>query len=372
MSFDAYALATPGARRLQPYEPGKPLEQLEREYGITDAVKLASNENPLGPSPMAQRALEAVLQGVNYYPDQHALVQRLGERHGVAGSAVTLGNGSNDVLDLVARAFLLPGCNAVFSEHGFAVYWLATLACSAEPKVVPALPSSHAEMPYGHDLPAMLASIDARTRVVFLANPNNPTGTWVERPELEAFLDAVPEHAIVVLDEAYIEYVDLAAFPDGTAWLSRYPNLVVTRTFSKIYGLAGVRCGYALSSEPVADLLSRMRHPFNVNNLALAAASAALDDAGFVAHSAATNRAGLAQLRGACQSMGLEVIPSIANFVCVDVGRPAAPVYEGLLQRGVIVRPVANYGLPDHLRITVGRAEDNERVIDALASVLRA
>ena len=372
MKFDPSKLATPGVTRLKPYLPGKPAEELEREYGITNTLKLASNENPLGPSPKAVQAMQAMLHDVNYYPDQHALIQRLAARHAVAAEAVTLGNGSNDVLELVARAFLLPGSNAVFSQHAFAVYWLATMACSAEPNIVPALPATHAQMPYGHDLAGMLEAIDGNTRVIFIANPNNPTGTWLNRVELQTFLDALPKHVVVVLDEAYTEYVDLAEFPDGAQWLAEYPQLIVTRTFSKIYGLAGVRCGYAICSAAIADLLNRVRQPFNVNNLAVGAALAALDDDEFVAHSAATNRVGLQRLQAAFKDMGLDVMPSVANFVCVDVGRDAAPVYEALLHLGVIVRPVANYQLPDHLRVTVGRAQDNERVIDAFASVLRA
>jgi len=372
MSFDPGSLATPGLAGLPPYQPGKPVEELEREYGISDALKLASNENPLGPSPKGLRAMQALLQGCNYYPDQHALVERLAARHAVTGVAITLGNGSNDVLDLVARAFLLPGNNAVFSQHAFAVYWLSTMACSATPKVVPALSPTHPQMPYGHDLKGMLEAVDQHTRVIFIANPNNPTGTWLVRAELQAFLDALPDHVVVVLDEAYKEYVDLEDFPDGMQWLEKYPQLIVTRTFSKIYGLAGLRCGYAVCSEVIADLLNRVRHPFNVNKLAIGAALAALDDEEFVAHSAATNRAGLQRLGEAFAQMGLKTIPSVANFVCVDVGRDAAPVYEGLLRLGVIVRPVANYQLPNHLRVTVGRESDNERVIDAFAAVLKA
>jgi histidinol-phosphate aminotransferase len=372
MSFDPGSLATPGVARLTPYLPGKPVEELEREYGISGALKLASNENPLGPSPKAMRAMQTLLQGINYYPDQHVLVQRLAARHEVAPTAITLGNGSNDVLDLVARAFLLPGNNAVFSQHAFAVYWLSTMACSAEPKVIPALPATHPQMPYGHNLAAMLEAVDRHTRVVFIANPNNPTGTWLVRDELLAFMDALPDHVVVVLDEAYTEYVDLEDFPDGTQWLDRYPQLIVTRTFSKIYGLAGVRCGYSVCSDTIADLLNRVRHPFNVNGVAIGAALAALEDDEFVARSAVANRAGLQRLRTGFSEMGLAAIPSVANFVCVDVGREAAPVYEALLRLGVIVRPVANYQLPDHLRVTVGREQDNDRVIDAFAAVLKA
>jgi len=276
------------------------------------------------------------------------------------------------VLDLVARAFLGPGTNAVFAQHAFAVYWLATLACSAEPRIVPALPAEHPDMPYGHDLEALAAAVDAHTRVVFIANPNNPTGTWLAREPLRRFAAALPRHAILVIDEAYTEYVQEPGFPNALEWLDECPNLVVTRTFSKVYGLAGLRCGYAVSSPAIADLLNRVRHPFNVNQLALCAALAALDDHEFVTRSVQANAAGLRELRAGFTELGLSCMPSVANFLCVDTEREAQPVYEALLRLGVIVRPVANYQLPRHLRVTIGRPEDNQRVLDAFARVLSA
>ncbi len=378
-AFDPFALAAPGLRQLKPYQPGKPVEQLERELGIRDALKLASNENPHGPSPLAVAAVRAKLDGVNYYPDQHAFTARLAGHYGVAPECITLGNGSNDVLDLVARAFLVPGTNAVFSRHAFAVYPLATLACSAEPRAAAPLPADHPSMPYGHDPAALAAAIDDATRVVFIANPNNPTGTWLGEAALHDLLARLPTHVVVVLDEAYGEYaraLEAAAggerWPDGLRWLDEFPNLVVTRTFSKIYGLAGLRCGCAVSSPAIADLLNRVRHPFNANSLALAAAGAALDDTGFVERSATANAEGLGVLAAGFARLGLGTIPSRGNFVCVDVGRDAEPVYQALLRDGVIVRPVANYGLPNHLRVTVGRSEDHARVIDAFARALAA
>lgn len=374
MSCDPADLAVPGVRGLAPYEPGKPIETLAREHGLDPAeiVKLASNENPRGPSPQAVAAAREALEGVHRYPDGNGTVLRehLAARHSVEPAAITLGNGSNDVLDMIARTFLGPGRNAVFSRHAFAVYPIATRAAGAEARVAEARPADDAQAPYGHDLDAMAALIDADTRVAFVANPNNPTGTWVDRGALERFLARVPEHVIVVLDEAYSEYVRETEFPNGLCWLPGHPNLVVTHTFSKIHGLAGLRCGYALSTPDVADLLNRVRHPFNVNTAALAAAEAALSDEAFVTESAEENAAGLDRLVAGFRELGLAPIPSVANFVTVDVGREAGPVFEQLLGEGVIVRPVGGYELPRHLRVTVGSAAENERVLGALQRVL--
>lgn len=376
MAFDPAELAVEGVRGLTPYEPGKPIEELAREHGLDPAgiVKLASNENPLGASPQAVAAARAALDGSHRYPDGSgtALRRRLAARHGIDPAAITLGAGSNDVLDMVARVFLGPGRNAVFSRHAFAVYPIATRAAGAESRVAAPHPPEHPDAPYGHDLEAMAVQVDADTRVVFIANPNNPTGTRVARGELQAFLEALPEHVVAVVDEAYSEYVDDPEFPDATGWLDARPNLVVTRTFSKIFGLAGLRCGYGLSSPAIAELLNRVRHPFNVNSVALAAAAAALDDEAFVAESAAMNRRGLVQLADGLRALGLVPIPSAANFVAVDVGGEAAAVYAALLARGVIVRPIAGYELPNHLRITVGSGPENRRLLQALGEVLDA
>jgi len=374
VACDPVELAVPGVRGLAAYEPGKPIEELAREHGLDPRriVKLASNENPLGASPAALDAARAAVDRVHRYPDGGAtdLRGKLAAHHGVEPHAVTSGNGSNDVLDMVARAFLGPGRNAVFSRHAFAVYPIATRAAGAESRVAEPLAADHPDNPYGHDLHAMAAQVDDDTRVVFVANPNNPTGSWVDRATLRRFLEGLPGHVIAVVDEAYSEYVDEPEFPDATAWLPEFSNLVVTRTFSKIHGLAGLRCGYALSSPDIADLLNRVRHPFNVNSVALAAAAAALEDREFVAESVAVNRAGRERLATALREAGLAVIPSVANFVTVDVNQAAGPVYEGLLSRGVIVRPVGGYELPRHLRITVGTERENQRVLEALAEVL--
>jgi histidinol-phosphate aminotransferase len=364
-------LAAPGVRGLKPYQPGKPIAELEREYGVTNIVKLASNENPLGPAPGALAAIRAAAGDLARYPDANAfdLKRALAARHGVAPEQVTLGNGSNDVLVLLAESFLGPELEAVYSRYAFAVYPLAVQATGAVHRVAAALPGGHAQ-PHGHDLEAMAALVGPRTRVVFIANPNNPTGTWIEADALERFIAALPPQVVVVVDEAYFEYVAEPAYPDASAWLGRYPNLVVTRTFSKAYGLAGLRIGYAVSSAGIADILNRMRQPFNTSSLAQAAALAALADEAHLARSIELNALGLRQVGAACAELGLGVVPSVGNFLLVDVGAAAHPLFEALLRAGVIVRPVANYDLPNHLRITIGLPAENERLVAALAQAL--
>ncbi|MFP1678837.1 histidinol-phosphate transaminase [Alloalcanivorax sp. C16-2] len=365
MSCDYIQLANTGVQRLKPYEPGKPIEELQRELDIHDVLKLASNENPLGPSHKALDAARHALERVHLYPDGAGfeLKAALAGQLGVDSDRLVLGNGSNDVLELVARAYLQPGDEAVFSEYAFAVYPLVTLACSAKPVQV----ESHL---YGHDLAAMADAITERTRIVFLANPNNPTGTWFNDHALDAFLERVPEEVLVVLDEAYFEYVEESHYPDGLTRIQRYPNLVVTRTFSKIHGLAGLRVGYGVAHPQVADVLNRVRQPFNVNIPALAAAQAALGDSDHIENSKSENAAGLAQLAEGLAELGLEQIPSVANFVTFDCGGDCLPVYQALLREGVIVRPLGGYGLPNHLRVTVGTAPENERFLKALGRVL--
>ena len=367
MSCDFLALAQPGVQKLSPYVPGKPVDELARELDLDpqSIVKLASNENPLGPSPKVIDAIKAQLDELTRYPDGNGFVlkQKLAQRYGVGIEQVTLGNGSNDILELVARAYLAPGLNAVFSEHAFAVYPIATQAVGAQAKAV-------AAKQWGHDLDAMQAAIDANTRVVFIANPNNPTGTWFGSAALERFLAGVPEHVLVVLDEAYIEYADDGGLPDGLKFLGTHPNLLVSRTFSKAYGLAALRVGYAICSAQIADVLNRVRQPFNVNSLALAAACAALDDDEYLARSRATNTAGMQQLEAGFKELGLEWIPSKGNFIAVDFGRDAAPINQALLRDGVIVRPVAGYGMPTFLRISIGTHAENARFLDVLRKAL--
>jgi histidinol-phosphate aminotransferase len=364
--------AAAGVRALRPYVPGKPLDELEREYGIRNAVKLASNENPAGPSPMVLRAVEAAAKTINRYPDGAGfkLKKSLAMHLGVEPRQLTLGNGSNDILVLLAEVFLTAATNAVFSEYAFLIYPLAVQATSAESRVVPANGVDHPQA-LGHDLNAMLAAIDESTRLVFIANPNNPTGTWLEPEALYAFLQKVPPTTVVVLDEAYCEYIGAQAVRKSLAWLSEFPNLVVTRTFSKIYGLAGLRVGYSVSSPAMAELLNRIRQPFNINSIALAAAEAALVDQSYIEASRKANSEGLAFLTEAVTSIaGVRVIPSQGNFVLIDLGRPALPVYEALLHAGVIVRPVGNYGLPNHLRVTAGSTVENATFLTAFSSVL--
>lgn len=353
-------------RAISPYVPGKPISELARQMGIAveKIVKLASNENPLGMSPKARKAVEAALASVERYPDQFDLIAALAERHGVATDQIVLGNGSNDVLDMAARVFLAPGRSAVFSQHAFAVYPLATMSAGAECIVAPA---RH----YGHDPAAMLAAIRADTHVVWIANPNNPTGNFLPQTEVRAFIEGIPAHIAVVLDEAYTEYLAPAERADTAAWIRDLPNLIVTRTFSKIYGLAGLRVGYGVARAEVADLLNRVRQPFNVNNLALAGAMAALDDHGFVAESFELNRGGMEQIVAGLKRLGLEHIPSHGNFVTFAVTDGAA-VNGRLLRQGVIVRPIGGYGLPNHLRVTIGLEAENQRFLEALARAMSA
>jgi histidinol-phosphate aminotransferase len=351
-------------RAISAYQPGKPITELAREMGlpVENILKLASNENPLGMSPKAKRAVEAAIGGIERYPDQFDLIKALAEHCSVAQNQVVLGNGSNDVLDLIARVFLAPGRSAVFAQHAFAVYPLATLSTGADLISTPA-------KDYGHDLNAMRAAIRPDTRLVWIANPNNPTGNFLPYPEVRAFLECVPKDVIVVLDEAYNEYLPPAERVDTAAWIKDFPNLVVTRTFSKIYGLAGLRVGYALASAEVADLMNRVRQPFNVNNLAIAAAVAALDDHDFVKQSYELNRLGMAQLLAGLQQLGLEHIPSSGNFLTFKT-LDAASTHQKLLKQGVIVRPIGGYGLPDWLRVTIGSEAENVRFLEALGAAL--
>ncbi len=367
-------LAAPGIADLAPYQPGKPVSEIARDYGVTDVVKLASNENPLGPSPKAREAAESALAAVHRYPDGAAfeLRERVAAVQDVAPEQITFGNGSNDCLDLVARCFLAPGRSAVYARHAFAIYAIATRSAGADAIVAAARPDSDPQA-RGHDLDALAAAIGGDTRVVFIANPNNPTGTWLTGDELERFLDRVPSEVVVVLDEAYIEYArEAEGYVDGRRWLASYPNLVIVRTFSKGYGLPGLRVGYALASPAIADLLNRVRHPFNLNAVAQAAALAALDDREHIERAVALNREQLPRLAEGCRALGLGVLPSAGNFICVDVGTDANEVHEALLRQGVIVRPLGGYELPNRLRVSVGTAAENDRFLDALATLRAA
>ena len=356
-------LALECVTKLHPYIPGKPIEELERELGIRDIVKLASNENPLGPSNKVVAAIAEQTKELTRYPDGNgfALKSALATKYNVDASQITLGNGSNDVLELVARAFVSPDQEVLFSQYAFAVYPIVTQAIGAKAVIAPA-------RDYGHDLNAMTALITDKTKLIFIANPNNPTGTYIESNELERFISQVPETTIVVLDEAYVEYGD-GDF-NSLDWLSHYSNLVVTRTFSKAYGLAGLRVGYAMSHPEIADLLNRIRQPFNVNNFALAAATVALTDEQYIVDTKKVNDAGMAQLIAGFESLRLNYIPSKGNFIAVDVERDSNEVFELLLKQGVIVRPIANYGMKQHIRVSIGLESENERLLTALRLVL--
>lgn len=364
MSCDLLQLATPGVALLQPYHPGKPIEELKRELGLSNIIKLASNENLLGHGQMVKEALNDSID-LSRYPDGngHALKTALAEYHGISADQITLGNGSNDVLELIARAVVTVAHEVIFSEHAFAVYPLVTQAVGAKSVVIPA-------RDWGHDLEAMQAAITERSRLIFVANPNNPTGTWSKSAELRKLIEGVPEYVIVVVDEAYFDYVEENDYPNCVEWLTEFPNLVITRTFSKAHGLAGLRIGYGVSHRDLADLMNRVRQPFNVNSVALLAAEVALKDESHIEKSVRLNQTGMQQLTDAFDSMGLHYIPSAGNFVCVDLQQPGIEIYQQLLHAGVIVRPIDNYGMPNHLRITIGLEEENEKFIAAFAKVL--
>ncbi|WP_163833026.1 histidinol-phosphate transaminase [Spartinivicinus ruber] len=367
MVCDVEVLTRLGVRSIQPYQPGKPIDELAREFGLEPAniIKLASNENPLGPSPKVLKAIESATAELSRYPDGNGFIlkQAIAEKHGVQQEQITLGNGSNDVLELIARAFAGPNDEVVFSEYAFVVYPHATKAVEAIPVVVPAIN-------WGHDLTAMANAVTNKTKLVFIANPNNPTGTWFSKTELEVFLSKVSDQVIVVLDEAYIEYVDDPAFPNGLDYLKQHPNVIVTRTFSKAYGLAGLRVGYSISSPQIADILNRLRQAFNVNSLALVAAAAALSDQQYLADSVKVNQQGMEQLIKGFEALGLNYIPSKGNFITVELGEQSQMIYQQLLAQGVIVRPVANYAMPHHLRVSIGLADENQRFLVALKQLV--
>jgi histidinol-phosphate aminotransferase len=362
MSLLDYALSN--IQKIAPYQPGKPITEVARELGlpVESIIKLASNENPLGMSPKARAAVEKAIDGLARYPDDFELKAALSNHNGVGASQIVLGNGSNDVLELIAQVFLAPGRSAVFSAHAFAVYPLATMGVGGECIAAPA-------KNFAHDLSAMRSAIRDDTRVVWIANPNNPTGTFLPYDDLKAFITSLPKDMIVVLDEAYNEYLSPALRIDTTAWLSEFDNLVITRTFSKIYGMAGLRIGFALCSPVVADLMNRVRQPFNCNNLALAGAIAALEDTGFIDQSYQLNTAGMQQIVSGLDALGLKHLPSHANFVTFHVA-DAAGVNQRLLKQGVIIRPLAGYAMHDWLRVTIGTEAENARFLEALKTAL--
>lgn len=348
---------------LKPYEPGKPVEELERELGISSAVKLASNENPLGPSPRAVAAMRDALETVHRYPDGKSYYLRaaLAKHLGVEPEQLVFGTGSDEVLELLAKTFVNTGDEVVFPWPSFAMYPIVTQGMGAKPVAVPLTNR------FEHDLDAMAKAVGPKTRLVMVCTPNNPTGTSVGAADLDRFLESIPDSVIAVVDEAYFEYVQREDRADALSWVARRPGTIVLRTFSKAYGLAGQRIGYGVADATLIGLLERARHPFNLNLLGEIGALAALGDTEHIERSVATNTAGIAWLNGELRGLGIDVTPSDANFVLAHAG---AGVYEGLLRRGVIVRPLAGFGLPEHVRITVGTPEENTRLIEALRETL--
>ena len=359
-------LAPDYVRAIAPYQGGKPISELAREMGLNEAdiVKLASNENPLGISPKAQMAIDEAVHTIARYPDGNSFELRkaVSEKFGVNNNQIVFGNGSNDILELAARAFLHAGCEAIYSQHAFAVYPLVTQAVGATGVVVPA--KNH-----GHDLDGFLQAITPKTKLIFIANPNNPTGTLIKKYALRAFIHAVPRHILIVLDEAYDEYLRAQNKSEAISWLAEFNNVIISRTFSKAYGLAGLRIGFGLMHADVADMLNRVRQPFNVNSIAQAAAVASLADDDFVARSYALNQAGMAQITQGLSNLGLEYIVSYANFVSFRVEN-AAQVNQQLLQNGVIVRPIANYEMPEYLRVSIGLFSENLRFLTVLEEII--
>lgn len=357
------SLVTPSIEKLRPYEAGKPIEELERELGVENVIKLASNENPFGPSPKAIEAMRRVIEESHRYPDASAfrLRARLSEKLGVAPDSIIQGNGSNELLELLVRTFTTPAHHIVFATPAFVVYEIAALAHGVPYTAVPLRDDTH-------DLPRMAEAVTDQTRVMFIANPNNPTGTHVSKSAVERLLRDVPENVIVAIDEAYFEYADALDYPDCLALRGLRERLVVLRTFSKIYGLAALRVGYAVAPPELVGYMNRLRAPFNVSTVGQAAAIAALDDTEHLERSRRLNREGRDRLERELRRMGFRVTNSQANFVYVDLGRPARPVYDRLLRLGVIVRPFG--ALPDNLRITVGTPAENDRLCGALAEAL--
>lgn len=364
-------LVAPPVRGLRPYVPGKSIAELERTYGFSECARLDSNENPLGAGVRARRAVLEASEGIGAYPDAGALElkARLSRHHGVPVECITLGNGSNEILSLLTGTFLAAGVEAVYSQFCFAIFPLLVQASGAQGRFARAY-SSRESMPFGHRPGGLLEQVTSRTRLVYIANPNNPTGTWVGEAPLLDFLEALPRTTLAVVDEAYFEYSREWGCPDASLWLPRLPNLVVVRTFSKAYGLAGLRTGYCLSHPEVAERLNRVRQPFNVSSIAQAAALAALDDVEHLERTVRLNRDGQRQLREGLERLALTVVPTAGNFVLVDTRRPAEEIHEKLLHHGVIVRPAQDYGLTQHLRVTIGTAEQNQRFLIALSRVL--
>lgn len=364
MKIDFRSLANSSVRELIPYQPGKPIEELERELGIFSSIKLASNENPLGASPMAIAAAKEALCHAHIYPDGscYELKQKLARFLSVSSTQLTIGNGSENILELIIKTYLSKEDSAVISEFAFLTIPLLISSYGARANIAPA-------NNWSHDIHAMIKAIDDRTRILFLVNPNNPTGTYTSKEDLRYLLNSVAPHILIVIDEAYFEYFSKRDYPNTLDYLSQYPNLIICRTFSKAYGLAAMRIGYSISSADIADMLNRARLPFNVNKIAEKTASAALEDQAHIIKSVQLNQAGMHQLEEGLRALQLPYIPSIANFITIDVSH-ASLVYQQLLYEGVIVRPLNAYHMPRHIRVTIGTPEQNDRFLQALKKVM--
>lgn len=364
MKHDFRELANHSIRHLTPYQPGKPIEEVERELGITSSIKLASNENPLGASEQVMQAATQALRQAHIYPDggQYELKQALSAYLNLPPEQITVGNGSENILELIVKAYLHRDDSAVISEFAFLTIEILIRAAGANLKVASA-------SQWGHNIDNMIKAIDDKTRIVFLVNPNNPTGTYTNKSDFEKLLASVPPHVVIVIDEAYSEYIDRQDYPQALSYLASYPNLIITRTFSKVYGLAALRLGYAISSPEIADILNRARLPFNVNSIVAKAGCAALQDQEHVVKSVSLNKKGMRQVEDGLKQQNMSYIPSIGNFITIDVG-DGKTIYQKLLQEGVIVRPLHAYNMPRHIRVTIGTHEQNERFLTALKIVM--
>ncbi len=358
---------SPCVRTLKPYIPGKPIEELQREYGLTNIIKLASNENPYGASPKAIAAAKKSCEQLNFYPDGsgYNLKKEISKFIHVETDKLCLGSGSEDILSMIARTFCQQGDETIYSQYGFGMFPIMSLGAKANPIAAPA-------KNWGHDLDAMHDTITDKTKIIFIANPNNPTGTWNTEQEYLSLLKNIPKHIIVVSDEAYFEFMDEDTYPNTLALQKEFPNLIISRTFSKAYGLAGIRIAYAIAHPDIIDLLNRVRHPFNVNLVAEQTAIAAIKDQEFVQHVIEMNHKEKSFLLKQYQTMGLKTIPSKTNFITVDMGQNAMPYYDKLLKKGIIVRPLVPYEMPNFLRISIGNHEQNERLINALREIITA
>lgn len=367
MTINFKELANDSIRNLVPYQPGKPIEEVERELGLTNVIKLASNENPLGPSPKALAAAQQALLKTHLYPDGscYELKNALAKFLNVNSNQLTIGNGSENILEVIVKAYLGPNDSAVISQYAFATIPLLIKASGAKLITVPAIQ-------WGHDIPGMIAAYETSTRIIFVVNPNNPTGTYTNKKEFLHLLNSIPSHVVIVSDEAYVEYLhEDTDFPDTLKLLDQYPNLIISRTFSKIFGLAGLRTGYSISSPEIADILNRARLPFNVNSIAQAAACAALMDTDHVKRSIAVNQQGMLQMEEGLKKLNISYIPSLGNFISIDVKKDGLEIYQTLLRQGIIVRPLTAYGMPTHLRVTIGTEEQNARFLAALEASLK-